>query len=202
MANTDAAFGLKPIRHLNGNPWNGACTKMLVEDNYGTAVFVGDPVVITGSAGSDDTSGHYAPVNLASSGDGGRISGVVVGIEPIRGDLTKTYIPANTGGYVYVCTDPDVVYIVQDDGGATLDGGSIGTNAVFATGTGSTVTGLSAWELAAATTPTANASYQCVILGVHNKEGNAFGINCIWEVVLNNVLRSGAAGVTDGALGI
>ena len=202
MANVDAAFGLKPIRHLNGNPWNGATTKMLVEDSYATSLFVGDPVVITGTAGADDTTGHYMAVNLATAGDAGRISGVIVSIEPILTDLSKTYIPGYSGGYVNVCIDPDVIYIVQDDAGATLDGGSLGTNCVFASGTGSTVTGLSAWELAAATTPAADASYQGTILAVHNKEGNAFGVNCIWEVILNNVLRSGAAGVTDGSLGI
>ena len=203
MANVDAAFGFKPIRHLNGNPWNGATEKCLVEDSYATNIFVGDPVLYTGTAGSDDTTGHYKAVNLATQADTYRIYGVVVSIEPVLSDLSKTYIPGYTGGYVNVCVDPDVIYIIQDDGGAVLDGDSIGANCVFASGTGSTVTGLSAWELAAATTPAADASYQGIVMGVHNKEGNAFGINCIWEVLItNHVLRSGMAATNEGALGI
>ena len=186
MANIDAAFGLRPIRHFNGSPWNGATKKYLVEDNYGTAVFVGDPVAITGSAGSDDALGHYSPVNVISgNSDAEVITGVVTSIDPILTDLSKTYIPASTGGYVNVCVDPTVVYAIQDDASATLDGDDIGMNALIVTGTGSTVTGLSAFELDAAETPTNNASYNCTILGVHNIEGNALGVNCIWEVLLN-----------------
>lgn len=186
MANVDAAFGLKPIRHLDGSPWNGATKKFLVEDSYGTAVFVGDPVSMTGAAGSDDALGHYAPVQvIAGNTDAEVITGVVVSIEPILTDLSKTYIPASTGGYVNVCVDPTVVYLIQDDASATLTGASIGANALIVSGTGSTVTGLSAFELDAAQTPTADASYNCTILGVHNKEGNALGTHCIWEILLN-----------------
>lgn len=186
MANIDAPFGLKPIRHLDGSPWNGATKKFLVEDAYNTAVFVGDPVAMTGAAGSDDALGHYSPVGVISGNtDAEVITGVVTSIEPILTDLSKTYIPASTGGYVNVCIDPSVVYIIQDDASATLGGASIGANALIVSGSGSTVTGLSAFELDAAETPAADASYNCTILGVYNKEGNVIGDNCIWEIVLN-----------------
>jgi hypothetical protein len=188
MANTDAAFGLRPIRHFNGSPWNGATKKFLVEDGYGTSVFVGDPVVISGDAGSDDALGHYSPVNvIAGNTDAEVITGVVVSIDPILTDLSKTYIPTGTGGYVNVCVDTTVVYAIQDDGTAVMDGADIGGNALIVTGTGSTVTGLGAFELDAAQAQTANASYNCTVLGVHNVEGNALGINCIWEVLLNTL---------------
>jgi hypothetical protein len=75
MANTDAPFGFRPIRHLNGNPWNGATEKCLVEDAYSENIFVGDPVIYTGTAGADDTTGHYKAVNLATEGDGYPIYG-------------------------------------------------------------------------------------------------------------------------------
>ena len=203
MANLDAAFGFKPIKHLNGNPWNGVTEKCYVEDATSTAVFVGDPVVYTGAACSDITQGYYKVVTHATAGATYRIYGVVTSIEPRLEDLTKTYLPGSTGGYVYVCTDPDVIYIIQDDGGVVLDGGSVGDNCVFASGTGSTDTGLSAWELAAATTPASDATYQGIIMAVHNKENNGFGINCIWEVLISNhVLRSGMAAADEGALGI
>ena len=206
MANVDAPFGLKPIRHLNGNPWNGACEKCYVEDSDTTAVFVGDPVIYTGTGGSDTAaSGNYHKVvTVATDADTNRIYGVVVGIEPIQTDLSKTYLPASTGGFVYVCVDPDVIYIVQDEGGTALDGDSVGANAVLESATaGSTVTGLSGWELDTGDTPAADAFNQVLIMGIHNVEGNAAGVNCIWEVLItNHVLRGGMAATNEGALGI
>jgi len=112
-------------------------------------------------------------------------------------------MPASTGGYVNVCMDPDVVFIVQDDAGATLTSAVISDNAVLATGTGSTVTGLSAFELAAATTPASDASYQLLILSVHDVPDNAVGANCIWEVLISNhTMRGGGAAADEGVLGI
>jgi len=203
LANLDAAFGLIPIRHMNGNPWNGVTTRCLVEDNYGTALFIGDPVIVTGVVGSDDTTGVGPVVNIASAGDTNRISGVVTSIQPIPTNLAVNYMPASTGGYVNVCMDPDVVFIVQDDAGATLTSAVISDNAVLASGTGSTVTGRSAWELAAATAPASDASYQLLILSVHDVPDNAVGANCIWEVLISNhTMRGGGAAADEGVLGI
>jgi len=203
MANRDAAFGLKPIRHLNGTPWNGVTQRCLVEDSDTTAVFIGDPVIVTGTAGSDDTSG-LPVVTVATAGDTNRIYGVVVSVEPNPDNLTYKHIPASTGGYVNVCNDPDVIFIVQDDAQATLDGGSISANAVLAAGSGgSTVTGKSSWELDASDAPAADASNQVLILDIYKAPNNALGDNCIWEVLISNhVLRGGQAANNEGALGI
>lgn len=203
MANKDAPFGLKPIRHLNGNPWNGVTQRCLVEDSYATALFIGDPVIVTGVAGSDDTTG-LPVINKATAGDTNRIYGVITSFEVDPSNLENKHIPASTGGYANVCIDPDVVFIIQDDAGATLDGGSISDNAVISTSTsGSTVTGLSGVELAAATTPASDASYQLLILDVYKSPDNALGANCIWEVLISNhVLRGGGAAADEGILGI
>lgn len=204
MANVQAAFGLRPIRHLNGNPWNGATERCLVEDNYATAVFVGDPIIYTGTATSDDASQHYKAVNVATEGDTNRIYGVVVGIEPNRDNLSRTYIPASTGGYVYVCVDPDVIYAVADEGGANLTGDAIGANAVLEAGSGgSTVTGLSSWCIDTDDTPAADASNQVLIMALHPKDDNEVATYAVWEVLItNHVLRGGIAANNEGALGI
>ena len=44
MANTDAAFGLRPVRHLNGNPYNGAYNEYPIPSGYSTDLLPGDPV--------------------------------------------------------------------------------------------------------------------------------------------------------------
>lgn len=204
MANPDAAFGLRPIRHLMGMPWNGQTERALVEDDTSGNIFVGDPVLITGATGSDDATGHYNVVDIATEGDGNRIWGVVTSIDPIRTDLSKMYIPATTGGYVNVCADPYVIFAVQDDAAAALGSGSVGANAILDAGAGgSTITGLSSWELKADTTPTASASYQLTIMGVHNRADQAVGINVIWEVLItNHLLTGGGAATNEGVLGI
>jgi hypothetical protein len=202
MANKDAPFGLAPIRHLNGNPWNGVTQRCLMEDDVDQALFIGDPVIVTGTAGVDDTSG-LPVIILATAGDTYRIYGVIVSFEPDPTNLERKHHAALTKGYANVCIDPDVVFIVQDDAGATLDGGSISDNAVLAATAGSTVTGLSGWELAAATTPTSDASYQLLILDKHHVVGNDMGDNCIWEVLISNhILRGGGAVANEGFLGI
>ena len=203
MANKDAAFGLRPLRRLDGSAWTGATQKMLVEDNYGVALFVGDPVIITGAAGSDDGTGHFNVASIATTGDGNRIAGVIVSVDPDPDALGRIYIPANTGGYINVCTDPFVVFAVQDNAGATLTSASVGANAVIVGGAGSTITGLSGWELAAATTPAADASYQLQIIGIVNSPNNIMGDNVIWEVIISNHLYLGGSAVAnEGALGI
>jgi hypothetical protein len=204
MANIDAPFGLKPVRHLNGNPWNGQTEKCYVEDDNSNNLFVGDPVIYTGAAGVDVTTGHHKVVTIATEATENRIYGVITSIDPILTDLSKTYLPSTTGGYVNVCVDPDVIFIIQDDGDAVLDGDSVGAQAVLESGTaGSTVTGLSGWEMDTTDTPATDQSNQLLIMAVHAKEGNAFGANCIWEVLISNhILRAFDATALGGLLGI
>jgi hypothetical protein len=200
MANPDAPFGLRPVRHLNGNPWNGQTVRMLIEDDDDTAYFIGDPVTITGAAGSDDTSGIIV-ADIAVATHSNRIYGVIVSIEPDPDNLSRLYLPALTGGYINVCCDPDVIYEVRDDGTAALDGASIGTNAMLTADTsGSTITGLSGWELDASIVG-ASATYQLQILGISQCPDNALGTHCVWDVIISqHILRTVAAG--SGFLGI
>ena len=53
MANSNTPMGLRPVRHRNGAPYNGAATRYFVPASDGTALFLGDPVVVAGSADAD-----------------------------------------------------------------------------------------------------------------------------------------------------
>ena len=190
MANTDNPFGLKPIKHLNGNPWNGQTRKYLCEDGYSTALYIGDPVALTGTAPADDASGYYPAIQKATAGNGNPILGVIVSFDQVDCDGVPhddIYRPLSTKRYANVCVDPDVIYIIQDDGAAVLTGDECTENAVLIyTHLGSTTTGMSGAELdCASDAPDADESNQLLILGVHEKEGNALGIHCIWEVIIS-----------------
>lgn len=198
MANPDRPFGLKPVRHLNGNPWNGMTQRCVILAAVTNAIAVGDPVLFQGTGSS--TTGCPA-VDLATLSDTNLVSGVVTAIEPDPDDLSTTYRSANAKSadrHCQVCTDPDVVFWIQDDGGAALDQDSIGLNAEMIRTHATTSTGISHVELDAGTSdgPDADASNQLLILALAPKVGNAFGVNAVWEVLINmHSLRTPALGV-------
>ncbi len=203
MANIDAAFGLRPVRHRNGAPYNGAVNPYYVPSGYGTALFIGDPVVKTGSANDASVTvpggGHFpvgtAPtINKATVGDGNAITGVIVGFAANPDALGTKHLPASTGGIAYVCDDPDVVFEIQADG--SLDEDDVGLNAVLIyTNAGSAYTGMSGAELDTGTTtaPAADASYQLTIQRFVNREDVETGANAKVEVKINNHTEAAAA---------
>lgn len=195
MANVDAPFGLRPIRYLSGAPYNGACNKYFVPSTYATSLFIGDPVVKTGTSNTTFTRGYnpgtLAEVNKATAGDGNAITGVIVGFEPIDGRDSEVYGPASTVRIALVADDPNLIYEIQDDGGS-LAATSVGLNAVLIyTHSGSTVTGRSGVELdSTSDVPAADASNQLTIIRVSNKPNNEIAANAIWEVKINQHTES------------
>lgn len=188
MANTEGAFGLRPLRHISGAPWNGVVVKCYVSSNYATALFVGDPVLLTPTLTHKDPTGMHLTVIKSAGTAGTLIRGVMVGREPNPDDLSKIYHPASTSGYIYVCMDRDVVYAVKGDGGGALTSVVPGQNAVLiATTAGSTVTGLSGMNLDEGTTtaPNTTQNFTLHILGVLNAPDNELGADAVYEVLLN-----------------
>ena len=179
MANTDNPFGLRPVQHRNGAPYTGACRPYYIQSDYATALFVGDPVVITGavntaavSAGGADSFpvGALQSVNKATVGSN-PITGVIVGFASTSQN-SLIYNAASTERVVFVCDDPEVIYEIQADG--TLTPADVGYNGVLIyTHTGSTITGRSAAELNTTTTvPATTAAMQLKIRGFANREDN------------------------------
>jgi len=207
MANPDARFGFKPVRHLNGSPWNGATQRCYISASYGTALFVGDPVLIDPTNTNRATAVRCPTVIQSAMTTGIFAFGVITSFEANPDNLTRIYSPASTAGYCNVCVAPDVIYHIRDDGGAALTKADIGANAVgINTHGGSTVTGLSGFELDAGTTtgPGEDDGYPLYIIGVADVEDNEFdgstSTRIIWEVTLNmHHLR--ATGDGSGGLG-
>jgi hypothetical protein len=203
MANPDAPFGLKPVGHLLGLDWNASVEKCYVSSSYGTALFVGDPVDINTTLAHKDATAKYQSVAKATAGNGNYVYGVIVAIEPNRDNLTQTYIPASTGGYVYVCVDPFTLYHIRDDGAATPTYVQPGQNGVFIyTHSGNTTTGISGVELDMnSDPPAADASNQLFIRRLADIENNDLGTHAIWEVLIN-LSRFRASGDGDAMLGV
>lgn len=135
MANTSRIAGFKPVKHVTGSPYNGQVTMYTIVAADGTAVYVGDPVKLSGTA--DSGYGDKPSVALAAAGDA--IVGVVVGFLPNYSDLNITgqYRAASTLRYALVADQPDLIFEAETSNGTPtiLD---VSLNVNHAVGTPST----------------------------------------------------------------
>ena len=188
MANIDAAFGMRPVQHLDGSPWNGKVTSYLVPSTDASAIYVGDPVKSGGSAGAAGTVVYGQDVEgmptaiVAAAGD--TLRGVVVGFSPLQSNLETLHRAASTNRIAYVCDSPDVVFEIQEDSdGAALAAADVGENADIIYAAGNSTTGRSGVELDSSTHVTTTA--QLRILGMVKRADNAIGDQARWLVVIN-----------------
>jgi hypothetical protein len=184
MSNPTGAFGLRPVRKIDGSPYNGAVQKCYVSASYATALFIGDGVIFDTTLTDKDPTARYPTVIAWTGAAAGLCRGVIVGIEPDPDDLSKIYIPALTGGYVYCCFDPQVVYQIRDDGAGTPSAVYPGQNATVTLAAGSTTTGLSGAVLDTST-PATDQTAPLHIIGKADVENNELDDYAVWEVLLN-----------------
>lgn len=177
MANSNTPMGLRPVAHRNGAPYNGAATRYYVPASDGTALYIGDPVVVGGTA---DANGIMSVVKATAAG-GAYMLGPVVAVDPVEGagaggrDST-VYRAASTERYVWVADDPDLVFEIQEDAvGGALAVADVGLNADWIAGTGSAITGLSGAMLDTSTKAT-TATLQLRILGFSQRVDNEVGV--------------------------
>jgi hypothetical protein len=210
MANADTPFGLRPIRHRNGASYNGAANPYYIYSTYTDPLFIGDPVIKV-AGGSNDAFvdapgvgtfeiGTLPSIEMATAGDGNRITGVIVGFAPNPDNLTLQYNAASTARVALVCDDPDIIFEIQADG--AIPAASIALNAVLIyTHSGSTTSGLSGVELdTTSDAPGADASNQLLILRAVNKPDNDTTLtHAKIEVLINQHTQNQG---TVGTLGI
>jgi hypothetical protein len=181
MANADRAAGLLPVRYITGAPYNGAADVYSTATGDATAIFLGDPVKLSGT--STTINGVvYADVDQAATGD--VIIGVVVGVLPVTND-SLIYRAASTARRLLVATDPSLLYEIQEvSGGTALTAAAIGLNADFVVGTGNTTTGMSGVELNNVGEAVTN-TLDLQILGLVSRADNEVGEHAKWLVRIN-----------------
>ena len=186
MANPTGAFGLRPVRHISGAPWNGQTIRAYCSASYGTALFIGDPVTWSPTLAEKDTTAHYPTINTHAGTTGLIVRGVIVGFEADPNNLTYTYRPGTTERWAkIVIATPDIVFQIRDDGSGTPAKVFAGQNAEMAAGGGgSTVTGLSSFVLDAST-PTTTQAFPLHIVGLADIEDNELDDYAIWDVLIN-----------------
>lgn len=200
MANANRPSGLSPKRYLNGAPWNGAANLYSIAAAYTTALYIGDPVISSGTADSLGVPG----ITLAAAT--GPVRGVIVGIGKYKGlqanpaNLDITYRPGAAQSevwYALVVDDPNVIFEIQENSnGTALAATEVGLNQVMVLAAGNGF--VSGWMLASATdaTPNTTSTLQLRLLGLAQKPDNAFGAYAKWDVLINaHELRIGSAGL-------
>ncbi len=146
MSNPNAPFGLRPSRSLGRS--NCQVNEYAHDSGDNVALFIGDPVVTTGTS----TTGLMPQVSLpdgtpivAASGTitTTAIRGAVTGVHPNYSNLALQYCPASVNLGILVCDDPLQLFDIQSNGTVVI--GDISGNIGITAGSGSTVTGVSAY---------------------------------------------------------
>ena len=178
MANENRPAGFIPRQYLNGSPWNGQARLYSIAANYGTALYVGDPVISSSSADANGVPG------IAIGAGTGALRGVIVGLGKTPGGLFNpsnldiTYRPASDPSvwYAAVVDDPNVLFEIQEESnGTALGAGDIGLNQISLAGSGNGF--VSGWLLRSASgaTPNTTATLQLRLMGLVQRPGNEFG---------------------------
>jgi hypothetical protein len=148
MANTSRINGFRPVKHLNGSPYNGQANLYYVA-SAADEILVGDLVKLSGSGDTNGVPG----ADLCGATD--VPVGVVVGIKHSKfkanGEMSTgavsldlpnvTQIAASGSGYIMVADSPDLLLEAEASNG-TPAANDIGLNIKHANGarTASTIT--------------------------------------------------------------
>lgn len=198
MANANRPAGLSPVGYLGAADWDGRGNVYYVPSTSTNALFIGDPVALSGTA---DAAG-IASVDLGSAGS--TIVGAIIGIGTSPNgpfidfnDLSKVSAPATKtqAYYVLVADDPNTIFEIQEIGtGTPLTAAEVSLNANFVYVAPATGVRVSAVQLDNATEQTTS-TLNLKILGLVRRADNAFGQYAKYRVLINNhSFRTGITG--------
>lgn len=211
MANANRPSGFSPVGYLNGAAWNGQARLYSIAAGYATALYIGDPVISSGTADTNGIAG------IAIGATTGALRGVIVGLynsgqttAPLGGvsagntvNNNIVYRPASDANvwYAAVADDPNIIFEIQEhSNGTALAATEVGLNTISVSGTGNGY--VSGWQLASYTdaTPNTTATLQLRLLGLAKRPAgtNVFGAYAKWHVQINVhelAHGTGAAGV-------
>lgn len=200
MANANRPSGFTPVTNIQGD-FEGTTRIYSIAANYATALYIGDPVISSGTADVNGVPG------IALAAATGAVRGVIVGLGKSEtalvnpSNLDITYRPASDPAvwYAAVIDDPNAVFEIQEESnGTALAATEVGLNTIPVVGTGNGF--ISGWQLRSATgaTPATTATLQLRLLGLSRRVGNGFGAYAKWLVKFNVHelgTGTGAAGV-------
>jgi hypothetical protein len=180
MANLNAPFGLRPSRSLGRS--NVQCNSYAHDSGDSVALFRGDPVVTTGTSTSAVNGIADGTPIVAASGTitTTAIRGAIVDVRPTLTNLSLNYCPASVNLEVFVADDPYQLFDIMSNGTAAV--GDVSGNIGITAGSGSTVTGMSAYV---ATESSLGSTNVLRIIRIAPVVNNAVGANAVFECSVN-----------------
>ena len=186
MANQQSPRGLRVAGPLLGSHYYP------VAASYATALFIGDPVILTGTSNN---------VTSAAAGSGNPLLGAVIGVydsNKVPGTLNTSgdrvnYKVGSVAAFVLVADHPQQMFIAQGDGDTSfLDADDCGGNIPLVASTaGSTLSGQSAWTLDDSATGSTSVGDQIrLIRPVENPNNTVAIAYCDWYCFINNHQRN------------
>ena len=187
MAQVSRINGFRPVKTVTGAAWNGQAELCFMPASDSTVVMVGDAVVLAGDARAATGVPTVTRLTSATGATVG-VYGIVVGfaftgvgdagnIPPVTDLNTPVFRRASTDRYLFVCTDPNVIYEVQIAGAGPAAAAAtalVGLNGQFTLTAGNTATGTSGMQLDSAGTAT-TAALPLKIVGIPNRPDNVPG---------------------------
>lgn len=182
MANANAPFGLRPTRTVGG-VHSGILEVFTVPAADATAIYIGDAVTKTGNGTGQTVNGiMYPDCVIAATTD--IIDGVVVAVLADT-EASLPYRAASTLRRLLVCTDPNMLYEIQEGNtGTPFTLNDVGLNVSLSVVAGSTVTGLSGTVLDNSTEATTNTLVAKIVAPI-NRPNLAIGLANRWLVRIN-----------------
>lgn len=133
--------GFRPVKHLNGSPFNGQVNRYMISASDSQVTNVGDLVQLSDNDALVDPQGFgvYPAVERIGSGTAVPIVGVIVGFEVDYSNLnTGNYRAASTRRIALVADSPDLILAAFQDGvGGVVAAASVGLNVAINLGTAS-----------------------------------------------------------------
>jgi hypothetical protein len=185
MPNVSKINGFKPVKHLNGSPYNGQANLYEVPAGEAVPVFVGDLVKLSDSAATAGVPAVESVVAASSQITAGPILGAVVGVlnakmDPLDGNMTAGSIsldtpqlrPASTKQYILVADAPDLIFEAEAD--AAVPFATVGLNVGMgsAAHTSALLTGTSPQYVYSTTAPATTATLPLQIVGLVKRADN------------------------------
>ena len=201
MANLNAPSGLSPSCYRSGTSYNGQFRLYYIPSTDTNAYAIGDPVASLTNAAS---ANGISAVTLATAGSSAQLRGVLVTAGGALGSnaainvagsgffdpnaLGSIVIPATkTQSYfVGICDDPDVLFEVQEWGGASytaLTAADIGKNINLKSGANNGY--ISSWVIDTTAASSTSNTRQLKLMQLVQRRDNAFGQYAKHLVLIN-----------------
>ena len=162
--------GFRPVKHLNGSPFNGQVNRYMISASETSATNVGDFVQLDTNPALVDTIGFgvYPAVKRIASGTAVPIVGVIVGFEVDYSNLNApNYRAASTRRVALVADATDLIFAgPQDAVGGVVAAASVGLNAAIDLGAAGTSGSYSSGMKVDSSTAAVTATYPLQIMGV------------------------------------